>query len=144
MGILVTFPDRVDALLGCPFKTGKNVKKGSRRKAEIADSRGKLPHKASDGALGRCFLFRWFLAALTFHLPSIVSAAWKEGGRNLYRRRTECLPVFNRVLARGRNVRYIQLFSLEGHDQKQPRREGGISYYDSLSRLSLSARLHCV
>ena len=80
MGILVTFPDRMDALLGCPFKTGKNVKKGSRRKAETADPRGKLPHKASDGALGRCFLFRWFLAALTFHLAFIASAAWKEGG----------------------------------------------------------------
>ena len=86
MGFLVTFPDRVDALVGCPFKTRKNVKKGSRRKAKIADSREKFPHKASDGALGRCFLFRWFLAALAFHLLSIVSAAWKEGGRNLYRR----------------------------------------------------------
>ena len=128
MGILVTFPDPTDALLGCPFKTRENAKKGSRRKAEIADSREKLPHKASDGAVGRCFLFRWFLGALAFHLPSIASAAWKEGGRNLSTRRTECLPFFNRALARDRNVQYIQLFSLADHDQKQPRREGGISY----------------
>ena len=47
MRILVTFPDRMDALVGCPFKTRKNVKKGSCRKAEIADYREKLPHKGA-------------------------------------------------------------------------------------------------